>query len=540
MNGNDGINPERGFESRYTTEMGRGDGTGASGDVGSSTPDRGGGEGVVPLSFLTPGIRIPSTYTPPHPCSTPHSTTLVPLIPPCLPISPSTRPPAVKRARHGQPQRLTPPPSWLPCGLGCGLRSLRARHGRARAHPPPIRYLRRQTIRHEPGTRGKPTSPQHTPSSFPTPHPQVASNIFDQTPIVFAQDLRKGRYNKIVSNDPRVLATIRQLGLPTDPSAHASAGVSLLPRDTVQLLLRDRRRMDLVEPFRLAILKLTAQEAARLMASAQYEASLPVALEAVEQGQDLFPGAAMMEMFPLYLLAAQANLGLRRAKQCEDFLSLASQLAVGDPSRVTPIMSCHLNRLYGQLYVLEGRLEEALEAFAEDVYYASMQYGPNDVRTSLGYYNLGKVFHKLDERDRSLSCNDQAVTIWVDTLRSVVMGHASVLAPRAVARRSLPLKDTQLLEVMDMLRDIMGTHQDMLGREHPRSGDIYFVLGLCAMYLQQWDVAGAHLQEGIKIFTGAKEEEPAAVVKEALGMVATKSVLPRSPAPSDIEDLVVA
>lgn len=35
---------------------------------------------------------------------------------------------------------------------------------------------------------------------------------------------------------------------------------------------------------------------------------------------------------------------------------------------------------------------EALAAFSEDVYYCSLEYGPEDVRTSLGYYNMGKVF----------------------------------------------------------------------------------------------------------------------------------------------------
>lgn len=29
---------------------------------------------------------------------------------------------------------------------------------------------------------------------------------------------------------------------------------------------------------------------------------------------------------------------------------------------------------------------------AEDVYYCSVEYGPEDVRTSLGYYNMAKVF----------------------------------------------------------------------------------------------------------------------------------------------------
>jgi hypothetical protein len=41
--------------------------------------------------------------------------------------------------------------------------------------------------------------------------------------------------------------------------------------------------------------------------------------------------------------------------------------------------------------LLQSKAQEALRAFAEDVYYCSLEYGPQDARTSLGYYNLAKV-----------------------------------------------------------------------------------------------------------------------------------------------------
>lgn len=68
-------------------------------------------------------------------------------------------------------------------------------------------------------------------------------------------------------------------------------------------------QLELVQPFRLALLKLASQEAARLMAAGEYEVALPVALDAVQQGQALFKPSPALQLFPLYLLAAQANLG---------------------------------------------------------------------------------------------------------------------------------------------------------------------------------------------------------------------------------------
>lgn len=43
------------------------------------------------------------------------------------------------------------------------------------------------------------------------------------------------------------------------------------------------------------------------MAGGDYEAALPVALDAVKTGQELFQPSPAMQLFPLYLLAAQAS-----------------------------------------------------------------------------------------------------------------------------------------------------------------------------------------------------------------------------------------
>lgn len=43
------------------------------------------------------------------------------------------------------------------------------------------------------------------------------------------------------------------------------------------------------------------------MASGEYESALPVALDAVQQGQELFKPSTALQLFPLYLLAAQVG-----------------------------------------------------------------------------------------------------------------------------------------------------------------------------------------------------------------------------------------
>jgi hypothetical protein len=72
------------------------------------------------------------------------------------------------------------------------------------------------------------------------------------------QELRKGKYNRTNSSAPDVLHTIVQLGLQVEGTA-SHTGVTLLPPPTVEALLIDRRRHELVQSFKLAMLKLASQ-----------------------------------------------------------------------------------------------------------------------------------------------------------------------------------------------------------------------------------------------------------------------------------------
>ena len=112
-----------------------------------------------------------------------------------------------------------------------------------------------------------------------------------------------------------------------------------------------------------------------------------------------------------------ASLLLRR----ENFLGLASWLAVKETLDTTNIMRAQLSRLYGQLYALQGKHAQALQSFADDVYYCSLEYGTQDVRTSLGFYNLGKVFQSKNEMEKCVRCCEQVLDIWLSALTDTVL-----------------------------------------------------------------------------------------------------------------------
>jgi hypothetical protein len=93
---------------------------------------------------------------------------------------------------------------------------------------------------------------------------EVALQLFQQPPSAFVQELRRGKYPKAVSTAPDVLqAIVQTLGLQVEGSASHS-GVMLLAPSTVEALLQDKRRADVLQPFRMAMLKLASQVRARV------------------------------------------------------------------------------------------------------------------------------------------------------------------------------------------------------------------------------------------------------------------------------------
>ena len=72
----------------------------------------------------------------------------------------------------------------------------------------------------------------------------------------------------------------------------------------------------------------------------------------------------------------QANLGMKRCKQCEELLALAAWLLYSEPEHALPLMKAQLNRLYGQLHALMGRsapLTLTPQAFKRDFAATSTQ-----------------------------------------------------------------------------------------------------------------------------------------------------------------------
>jgi len=79
-----------------------------------------------------------------------------------------------------------------------------------------------------------------------------------------------------------------------------------------------------------------------------FELSIPGAVQALRFSLDVY-GAGKIELVPCYLLLAEANLGLGRHKQAEEYLSLANWSILKNPDCSNRTKS-QLYRNFGKLY----------------------------------------------------------------------------------------------------------------------------------------------------------------------------------------------
>ena len=248
--------------------------------------------------------------------------------------------------------------------------------------------------------------------------------------------------------------------------------------ETVETMLLDRRRTELSQPLKLALLKANSQEAAELVAEGDYLGALPLAQEAVRQGQLIFKPGPVLQLFPLYMLAAQANLGLKRVRQCEDFLGLAGWLLLKEPETAVLGMRSQLARLFGQLHAVQNHLPEALRSFAEDAYYCAMEHGPEDLTTSVCYFNIGKVFLAQGERVNALACNRKVMAIWLCNLCYIVLDELPAAPRLEEPSKAMPLSAGRLREGVEMLDQIGQQLLLVMGPTHLGLGDADLAIGL--------------------------------------------------------------
>jgi len=214
--------------------------------------------------------------------------------------------------------------------------------------------------------------------------------------------------------------------------------------------------------FRMALIEAAKNEAMRYLARGDFELAIPGALQALRHSAQVF-GQGRLELIPHYLLLAEANMGLDRHKQAEEYLSLANWAVVKTPDVGLDVRS-QLHRNFGKLYASQGRHEEALQQLAHDVYYSSLMVGPEHVDTCAGYYSMGNVFYSLQQNDASFGFYSLVVDIWKAFLQS--------------ENCKEELTEPKREEGIEVLSRILEKRASYYGQEHLDVAEVHLSLGL--------------------------------------------------------------
>ncbi|XP_036435057.1 zinc finger MYND domain-containing protein 12 isoform X2 [Colossoma macropomum] len=166
------------------------------------------------------------------------------------------------------------------------------------------------------------------------------------------------------------------------------------------------------------LLELSHAEAKGRVLEGKYVEALPAGQLSLRCAMDLY-GPDAVELVPAYLLLAEANVGSGSLTKAEGYLSQAEWTVMKTPGCSRTILH-QLHRNLGRLYTALGNYESALLHFANDVYYASEEFGLNTVETAGGYYLMAEVFSKQEKLDIANSLYSQVASTWHAHLSKLV------------------------------------------------------------------------------------------------------------------------
>lgn len=259
-------------------------------------------------------------------------------------------------------------------------------------------------------------------------------------------------------------------------------------------------------------------ESQKHLVMGQYELAIPGALQSLRFSMEVY-GSGRIELVPAYLLLAESNLGLKRYKVAEEFLLYANWSVLKNPECSNELKS-QLYRNFGKLYASQGRFNDALKQLALDVYYSSLESGPEHIDTAGGYFYMADVFFSSPPSanadpmsagsnqniENALALYDKVVDIWYKFLIN--------LRHRPDESISDYLSEAHIGEAVEMLRSILETRKQHLGANHIATGEAAYALGILK-HVTGFDLdARNHYAQAINIYAnqlGADNESTIAI-----------------------------
>lgn len=259
---------------------------------------------------------------------------------------------------------------------------------------------------------------------------------------------------------------------------------------------RHRRNEELMG-IRKELLELCTETAQKFLVQGKYELAVPGALQSLKFAIEVH-GSEATELVPSYLLLAEANLGLRRLKIAEEFLSLANWNILKHPEAGSSMMS-NLQRNFGRLYAAQQRYNEALQAFATDIYHSSLEFGPENIRSAPSFFHMGRVFQSHQKSDRAASFYAKVVNVYQKFLR--------VWMQESASDQSSDITAVEVEEAIEIVKHITDyrekrSEDDTSDASKLETAEGRWALGLLQAYTGDLPSASENVNAALEVFLG--------------------------------------
>lgn len=180
---------------------------------------------------------------------------------------------------------------------------------------------------------------------------------------------------------------------------------------------REIRQKDLLDRQK-EMMELTRLIGRKLLFEGKHNQAVPAAVQSLKFSIDVH-GLNSVKLVPSYLILAEANIGLGKLTQADEYLAQAEWTVLKSPDAECSVKS-KLFRNIGLLHAAKGDYENALRMLAEDIYHASSEWHANHIRVSGGYFHMANVFFRQNKMDVADSLYTQVISIWHDFLCEAV------------------------------------------------------------------------------------------------------------------------
>ncbi|XP_077370742.1 zinc finger MYND domain-containing protein 12 [Festucalex cinctus] len=161
------------------------------------------------------------------------------------------------------------------------------------------------------------------------------------------------------------------------------------------------------------------------LSEGKHEEAVPAAQACLRCSVDVY-GPNTVQLVPAYLLLADANMGMGNVALVAELLSQAEWAVLKSPECGYSVHH-RLHRSMGCLHTATGHFEAALFHFANDIYFASEEYGLDSTVLCGGYFLMADVFVKKGEPSIVHSLYTEVAETWHSHLAKLLQSHIQIL-----------------------------------------------------------------------------------------------------------------